>query len=64
MMFIFIRVSIRGQMAEDMMGNGRTITCMVKEFTLGRMEENMKAITLMIKSTGMVFILGLTVVNT
>jgi hypothetical protein len=40
---------------------GRITRCMVKEFTLGKMVENMKASIIMTKNTGMADIIGLTV---
>ena len=42
-------MSTLGQMAEDMMGNGKKIICMVMEFILGPMVEGMKEIMKMIK---------------
>lgn len=43
--------------------NGKTITCMAKEFILGLMVENMRGTMLMIKSMDSEYIGGLTVVN-
>ena len=53
-----------GQMAESMMENGKTTTCMVKVSTHGKMVGCTKANMKMIESTGMVPILGMTASNT
>ena len=49
---------MNGPMEEGMMGSGKIITCMVKEFTPGKMAESMKETTSMIGSMDLVSILG------
>jgi len=53
-----------GQMAENIMANGKIITCMVKVSILGKMAEDMKVNTKMIASTGMVSTPGTTANST
>jgi hypothetical protein len=50
-------------MVDNLTESGKQITCMEKEFILGKMEEDMKGSTIMTRSTGLVFILGLMVEN-
>ena len=52
-----------GKMAGAILVNGKTIICMVKEFTLGPTVEDMKENTKWTKSTGSVFTFGLMVVS-
>ena len=50
-----VLVNINGMIREVTEDTGKTIICMVKEYTLGQMEENMKENTLMIKSMDTVY---------
>ena len=54
---------MNGQMEELTLESGETTICMVVVSTLGKMEEDMKANILMIKSTDMVLMFGKMVVN-
>ena len=55
---------MNGLMGEDMMVSGKTTTCMAKESTPGKMEENTKETTLTIESTALEYIPGKTGDNT
>lgn len=53
-------VLIPGLMVDSILGHGKIITCMVMEYILGRMAEDMKATMKWIKNMGTVSINGLT----
>jgi hypothetical protein len=56
--------SISGKMAVCILENGKIITCTAKEFTLGLMEDDMKANMKWIRNMDSEYINGLTVVFT
>lgn len=61
---LVVKDSMCGQMAEGTKENGRITTCMARASIHGKMDVDMRASTLMIESTDLVFILGRMADNT